>query len=133
MGRGRERSPEASQLRQQEIPIIAPIPTRDTIHGIVSTYGQRNSMVSYDSRYDDSDASIDPSLGTSPNSKRTAKTDGEEEEGESGKDQFEELKSPLHPPVPTFDLTPGREPSPMRYRHGEPLHFGELIIDLRAR
>ncbi|WWD20031.1 hypothetical protein CI109_104504 [Kwoniella shandongensis] len=29
------------------------------------------------------------------------------------------LKSPL----PVFDLTPGREPSPSRYRHGEPLHF----------
>lgn len=29
------------------------------------------------------------------------------------------------PPPPIFDLTPGREPSPARYKHGEPLHFGE--------
>lgn len=32
----------------------------------------------------------------------------------------------LREPPPIFDLTPGREPSPARYRHGEPLHFGEL-------
>lgn len=109
---------------QREIPIIAPIPTRDTIHGIVSQYAQRNSMVSYDSRYDDSDASasiIDPSPSKT-NKTRASSGDTEEEGG----DQFEELKSPLHPPVPTFDLTPGREPSPMRYRHGEPLQFGKL-------
>jgi len=31
--------------------------------------------------------------------------------------------SPLLPPPPMFDLTPGREPSPARYKHGEPLHF----------
>lgn len=30
----------------------------------------------------------------------------------------------LNPPGPIFDLTPGREPSPARYKHGEPLHFG---------
>ncbi|WOO79409.1 uncharacterized protein LOC62_02G002931 [Vanrija pseudolonga] len=29
----------------------------------------------------------------------------------------------LNPPGPIFDLTPGREPSPARYKHGEPLHF----------
>jgi hypothetical protein len=31
----------------------------------------------------------------------------------------------LEPPGMVFDLTPGREPSPARYRHGEPLQFGE--------
>ena len=84
-------------------------------------------MVSYDSRYDDSDASIiDPSPGKT---NKTRESDETEQE-----DQFEELKSPLQPPVPTFDLTPGREPSPMRYRHGEPLQFGELgCILLLAR
>lgn len=32
----------------------------------------------------------------------------------------------LTPPKlgPVFDLTPGREPSPARYKHGEPLQFG---------
>ncbi|KAL7424843.1 hypothetical protein Q5752_000528 [Cryptotrichosporon argae] len=29
----------------------------------------------------------------------------------------------LTPPGPIFDLTPGREPSPARYKHGEPLQF----------
>jgi hypothetical protein len=110
---------------QREIPIIAPIPTRDTIHGIVSQYAQRNSMVSYDSQYDDSEASINPDTSPSKTVKTRASNDTEEERG--GGDQFEELKSPLSPPVPTFDLTPGREPSPMRYRHGEPLQFGKLF------
>jgi hypothetical protein len=44
---------------------------------------------------------------------------------------MEELSSPpkgddgstLEPPKPIFDLTPTREPSPGRYRHGEALHF----------
>jgi len=126
---------------QREIPIIAPTPTRDTIHNIVDQYAQqdsnivsqyahrnpmvpyaqRTSMVSYDSRYDDdSQASIHPDPSPSKTVKTQASNDTEEERG--GGDQFEELKSPL----PTFDLTPGREPSPMRYRHGEPLQFGKL-------
>ena len=111
---------------QREIPIIAPIPTRDTIHGIVSQYAaNRNSMVSYDSRYDDdSQASIHPD--TSPSKTINTRASGNTEEEEQGGDQFEALGSPLSPPVPTFDLTPGREPSPMRYRHGEPLQFGKL-------
>jgi hypothetical protein len=117
---------QASPQVQREIPIIAPIPTRDTIHGIVSQYAQRNSMVSYDSRYDDdSQASISISTDVSPN-KSVGRSRGGGDEEDSGEDQFEELRSPLHPPVPTFDLTPGREPSPMRYRHGEPLQFGKL-------
>jgi len=106
---------------QREIPIIAPTPTRDTIHNIVSQY-QRGSVVSYDSQYDDS---INPDSSPSKTVNTGASIDTEEERG--GGDQFEELKSPLSPPVPTFDLTPGREPSPMRYRHGEPLQFGKLI------
>jgi len=115
-----------SPSAQREIPIIAPIPTRDTIHGIVSQYAaHRNSMVSYDSRYDDdSQASIHPDTSPSKTINSRASNNTEEEEG--GGDQFEELRSPLSPPVPTFDLTPGREPSPMRYRHGEPLQFGKL-------
>jgi hypothetical protein len=125
---------------QREIPIIAPIPmiaptpTRDTIHNIVSqyaqrdsmaSYAQRTSMVSYDSQYDDSEASINPDTSPSKTVKTRASNNTEEERG--GGDQFEELKSPLSPPVPTFDLTPGREPSPMRYRHGEPLQYGRLF------
>lgn len=33
------------------------------------------------------------------------------------------LEEDLQQPPPIFDLTPGREPSPARYKHGEPLHF----------
>jgi len=33
------------------------------------------------------------------------------------------LEEDLRQPPPIFDLTPGREPSPARYKHGEPLHF----------
>lgn len=32
------------------------------------------------------------------------------------------------PPPPIFDLTPGREPSPARYKHGEPLQFGKSFL-----
>lgn len=129
--------------QQREVPIIAPVPTRDTILNIVSQYGHpqhghpqyghpqygpRSSMVSYDSRYDDdSQASIN--IDPSPSKTNKTRASGSTEEEEGG-DQFEELKSPLQPPVPTFDLTPGREPSPMRYRHGEPLQFGELMGEI---
>ena len=34
-----------------------------------------------------------------------------------------EIMQQLKPPERLFDLTPGREPSPARYKHGEPLHF----------
>lgn len=129
--RERQGAPQpVAHAQQREISIIAPIPTRDTIHGIVSQYAQRHSMVSYDSRYDDdSQASISMSTDISPN-KSVGRSRGGEGDEDSGEDQFEELKSPLHPPVPTFDLTPGREPSPMRYRHGEPLQFGKLAYAL---
>jgi hypothetical protein len=34
----------------------------------------------------------------------------------------------LTPPALVFDLTPGREPSPARYKHGEPLQLGEFAL-----
>jgi hypothetical protein len=55
---------------------------------------------------------------------------GRRESGTSGgggvRDSIEtDGESELEPPGMVFDLTPGREPSPARYRHGEPLQFGE--------
>lgn len=109
---------QGNKPQQREVPLVAPIPVRDTIHGIVSHYGRdhSNSMISYDSEYDDSQATI----SMSPSSGHPLRRSEDEE-----RDGLEELHSPVVPPAPLFDLTPGREPSPMRYKHGEPLQFGE--------
>lgn len=113
-----------ARSQQGEVPLVAPIPVRDTIHGIVSHYGRdhRDSMISYDSEYDESSQAT---ISMSPASRHAARTSNDEE-----RDGLEELHSPIVPPAPVFDLTPGREPSPMRYRHGEPLQFGESTFDL---
>lgn len=76
--------------------ISSPTPQQDTIHNIVGT--------------DNRDSMLSASSTDQPGSE--ALTDVEEEDM-------------LAPPGPIFDLTPGREPSPARYRHGEPLQFGE--------
>jgi len=39
----------------------------------------------------------------------------------------DEVLCPPDMSAPVFDLTPGREPSPARYRHGEPLEIGRLL------
>ncbi|OCF77681.1 hypothetical protein I204_01679 [Kwoniella mangroviensis CBS 8886] len=88
--------------------LLAPIPrrshrdTRDTIHGIVDQYN-RDSM--------DSEGVSEP-LEEGDHSRFD---DSQEDTGEVG----------LEPPEKgmIFDLTPGREPSPARYKHGEPLQF----------
>lgn len=46
------------------------------------------------------------------------------EHGENGEDDGD-VDVDLIPPGPIFDLTPGREPSPARFKHGEPLRTGE--------
>ena len=48
----------------------------------------------------------------------------EEERDEEARDEMLDLPKMSGP---VFDLTPGREPSPARYRHGEPLQFGERL------
>lgn len=112
------------QEQYREIPLIAPTPIRDTIHGIVSHYGRdhRDSMISYDSEYDISQDTISMSPSSASGRQGGRGSDDEERDG------LEELRSPIGPPAKVFDLTPGREPSPMRYRHGEPLQFGKSII-----
>lgn len=123
-----EHQPQHHQGQQQqqyrEVPLVAPIPVRDTIHGIVSHYGRdhRDSMISYDSEYDESHTT---NMSMSPGSSRPPRK-SEDEERDDG---LEELHSPVVPPAPLFDLTPGREPSPMRYKHGEPLQFGAFGLE----
>ena len=124
--------PPVPEREYREVPLVAPIPVRDTIHGIVSHYGRdlRDSMVSYDSEYDDQQSQRSQqshvTVNQSPSSNHPVRRSLDEDR-EQETDGMEELHSPspVVPPVPLFDLTPGREPSPMRYRHGEPLQFGK--------
>lgn len=140
--------------------IRAPTPRRerDTIHGIVAQYAESHSDIvnegtvsqgsrgTYDTHLDETKRvdSARPSFygGTMDNEAgqyngflgerdgdgdRETDRDGETEtEGEGEGDEV------LRPPAPEmiFDLTPGREPSPARYKHGEPLHFGMSRIKL---
>lgn len=140
--------------------IRAPTPRRerDTIHGIVAQYAESHSDIvnegtvsqgsrgTYDTHLDETKSvdSARPSFygGTMDNEAgqyngflgerdedgdRETDRDGETEtEGEGEGDEV------LRPPAPEmiFDLTPGREPSPARYKHGEPLHFGMSRIKL---
>lgn len=119
--------------------VIAPRPQRDTIHNIVDTY--RDSVMTTSSEQDDSEISFrhegeteytsrfkdDPHL-VSP--EKRGRGEGEEEvlvdrtKGQEVEREEEELGMPKMG-GPVFDLTPGREPSPARYKHGEPLQFGK--------
>ncbi len=103
---GQTGSPEPSSLRSfldLEPPVrdvVSPTPRRDTIHNIVDTYNRDSMMFS----------------STIDQHESEAFSDAEESDGQ------------LVPPGPIFDLTPGREPSPARYKHGEPLHFGTSFV-----
>jgi hypothetical protein len=115
----------ASELNEAPVPpikdrpvlgeVLAPRPQRDTIHNIVDTY--RDSVITTSSEQDDSydhyqeDESL-PAMEEKTTIQAAGSVDDED----------------LTPPKlggPVFDLTPGREPSPARYKHGEPLHFGK--------
>ena len=104
--------------------ILSPSPKRDTVHSVVDAYN-RDSMISTTSSdfeptselaYDKgSDEGERGKLGDGGITSGAVLAGGGEEEG----------VDKLAPPGPIFDLTPGREPSPARYRHGEPLQFGK--------
>ena len=76
---------------------ISPYPQRDAIYNILDEYN-RDSILSF---------------STSDQSDSDAASEADEVDY-------------LTPPQPIFDLTPGRESSPARYKHGEPLEHGEL-------
>lgn len=108
--------------------LVAPSPRRgrDTLHNIVDSY--RDSDISINTDYDDTGRF---SRVTEVETDEMYASDRDRDEGEGEGDEGE-MTSPtksakgeevLDSPKPVFDLTPTREPSPGRYRHGEALHF----------
>lgn len=80
--------------------IVAPAPQRDTIHNIVDTYNRDSTWSATGTNRSESDMLEDA-------------------------EETEDDERLVPPPTTIFDLTPGREPSPARYRHGEPLPKGK--------
>ena len=133
--------------------LLAPTPTkdRDTIHNIVDIYNrdsvisagtsdfQPASIVDDPREHDDHEDHEDPEAGgtgePSHDAYASSRSSGYSQrqstgsamitvELDEGRDHVGEMER-LSPPNMVFDLTPGREPSPARYKHGEPLSFGE--------
>lgn len=131
-------------LREEEddrLEILSPSPQRhrpDTIANIVDNYrhsGAASPMSSVNSL-------SDVFLETDPNAAHRGDPNGTVASWKAQmaaattsrypleaqrRDVLSELLHPP-PPPPIFDLTPGREPSPARYKHGEPLQFGTSIM-----
>lgn len=133
---------------------------RNTIHGIVAQYAESHGIITDEGRgsrddrgtYDtcmrergNVDSARSCSYGGVVNGEegqyndiigqRDGHSNGKPEsdrDGEAGADEEGEKDGALRSRVPgmIFDLTPGREPSPARYKHGEPLHFGKSRISL---
>lgn len=119
--------------------IVSPKPRmaaeRDAIFSIVDHYGDRGVSQGTDSNNSDGaydgitrDSGIEQAFA----SERVNSAYGGIERNSVIEDTYasERINSAYSvddtfPPPPIFDLTPGREPSPARYKHGEPLHFGE--------
>ncbi|ORX38018.1 hypothetical protein BD324DRAFT_608403 [Kockovaella imperatae] len=130
---------------QNPVQILSPSPTRprdrDTIHRIVDGYSRASTASS------DFEPASSLEYGDSPSRREY---DYGHEGGESQADEHDlpphaaasrfqaydpdRLTPPdvtaagiandeMKPPGVIFDLTPGREPSPARYKHGEPLAF----------
>ncbi len=105
---GEENGRDSVEDSTRRIEIISPKPQRDTINSVVDRYR-------HDTTYSEGEDDLDT-----------------EEQDENLRERRESVFSEesdvsLEPPPITkalFDLTPGREPSPARYKHGEPLHFG---------
>lgn len=133
----------AAALREEEadrLEILSPSPQRhrpDTIANIVDNYRRSGaaSPVSSVNSLSDVFLETDPNAayrgdptGTvaSWKAQMAAATTSRYLFEAERRDVLSEL---LHPPAPPpiFDLTPGREPSPARYKHGEPLHFGKSV------
>jgi len=113
--------------------ILAPHPRRDrdTIHHIVDQYGDSDREEGHVNPYPQlrtstiSTASSEWDASDSAASVRRYSGDGEVVDGMEDGGEGGEV---LMPPGPIFDLTPGREPSPGRYKHGEPLQLGESCL-----
>lgn len=133
---------------------------RDTIHGIVGQYAESHGIITDEGRGSRDDrgtydtcmrerGSVDSARSCSYGEvvkgeegqyndiigQRDGHWNGEPEtdrEGEAGAEEEGEEDGVLRSQVPgmIFNLIPGREPSPARYKHGEPLHFGKSRISL---
>jgi hypothetical protein len=99
-GRKRQLVPATPEDELVTPHVLTPRPTRDTIHHIVDQYGDEDSA-----------------------------EEEEEEEGHPSRISIisaSTVDSDVPQPKMVFDLTPGREPSPARYKHGQPLPLGEF-------
>ncbi|WWC73405.1 uncharacterized protein I206_107372 [Kwoniella pini CBS 10737] len=100
--------------------------TRDTIHRIVDQYNR--DFIEPDLEPFEEDQGEKGYFDTDHQSTLPPVQEGIKEGRKSGDSRYEDYRSEissLEPPEKgmIFDLTPGREPSPARYKHGEPLHF----------
>lgn len=111
--------------------VLSPRPQRDTIHNIVDTYrdsGASQGLEDGDEPYSSEPVQTirykyqGPSSGSEPVLLGEIMGNGMAHREDEVPDGIGELEPPKL--VPVFDLTPGREPSPARYKHGEPLQFG---------
>lgn len=133
---------------------------RDTIHGIVAQYAESHGIITDEGRGSRDDRGTYGTCMRERGSVHSARScsyggvvKGEEgqyndiigqrdghwnrkpetdSDGEAGAEEEGEEDGVLRSRVPgmIFDLTPGREPSPARYKHGEPLNFGKSRISL---
>ncbi|WVQ75289.1 hypothetical protein IAR50_004903 [Cryptococcus sp. DSM 104548] len=119
-------SPPA-RTEEAELELHAPTPRRDrdTIHGIVAQYSSSSSPTpSHPPPLPKDDKPRASEDSTAPSDTRGHRDSGKFSDA-TGEEVLEPVGDDLKPPEKgvLFDLTPGREPSPARYRHGEPLHF----------
>ena len=154
---GSRPSPETPPKSTSRTEILSPSPTknRDTIHNIVDIYN-RDSVLSNST----GDFEPSSEFGESPRkSKEYTDGDNQDQASTSGNgsrtngngtgngarngegkrydttrltppDERDDEVGEMRPPGVMFDLTPGREPSPARYKHGEPLSFGKSQLCL---
>ena len=123
--------------------ILSPSPTRrrderDTINNIVDIYNRDSALSSSTADFEPHDEASYDEMSPRKEREYDYEHDGDSsyrgsgasavpKHGEEGKSGMEEGEM-MQPPGMVFDLTPGREPSPARYKHGEPLAFGEPLI-----
>ncbi|WVQ96362.1 hypothetical protein IAU59_003467 [Kwoniella sp. CBS 9459] len=102
---------------------------RDTIHGIVDQYEHnRDSSMTVDSDLEPFEEGeqaqqgyFDQGYGITTSDHRAGENPRVFEDAAEGQHVGAALEAPEKGIL--FDLTPGREPSPARYKHGEPLQF----------
>ncbi|WRT69392.1 uncharacterized protein IL334_006376 [Kwoniella shivajii] len=134
----------SSGISEGDLKILSPIPTRrnrdtkDTIYGIVDHYRIASETDPESELFSEEEGNSPTGyqdyFNSDHHSQRYIPGQGErrrpsvESDRNSSLERFDDVEEDEGGPVPSdkgliFDLTPGREPSPFRYRHGEPLQF----------